>query len=227
MHKKQVYKDKKCIYRFLRGQGLKKIINLSQKIYNNMPVHPLDDKVVVEQNHTVKQDEYSNTQISLGMHSGTHIDFPAHLIENAKRTDSYELDYFIGEACLIDAFGEKVVTLKAEYKDKIKKYDIVLIYTGYGEYFEKEEYYGEDAPVLSLEFAEYLALNHVKMVGIDLASPDKYPYEIHKVLLSHDVLIIENLNNLEKLKGIESFAFCAMPLCIDAEASITRAIAII
>ncbi len=206
---------------------LDKIINLSQKIYNNMPVHPLDDKVVVEQNHTVGKEGYANTQISLGMHSGTHIDFPSHLIENAKRTDSYELDYFIGKACLIDAFGENVITLKAEHKDKIEKYDIVLIYTGYGKYFEKEEYYGEDAPVLSVEFAKYLVKNHVKMVGMDLPSPDRYPYDIHKILLSHDVLIIENLNNLEKLKGIESFMFCAMPLCIDAEASITRGIAII
>ena len=65
------------------------------------------------------------------------------------------------------------------------------------------------------------------MVGMDLSSPDKYPYDIHKLLLNSDILIIENLTNLDKLLGIGKFNFCAMPLNIDAEASIARAVAII
>ncbi len=206
---------------------MKKIIDLSQRIYNNMPVHPYDEEAVVERNRDLAADKYTNTQVSLGMHVGTHIDAPAHLIENGKGIESYDLAHFMGKACVIDVFGEKIILLKEAYKDKIRSCDIVLLYTGYGDYFEKEEYYSENAPVLSKEFAEYIVKKQIKMVGMDLPSPDRYPYEVHKILLDNDVLIIENLNNLQKLLDIKHFSFCAMPICIDAEASITRAIAIV
>lgn len=211
----------------MRNWILKKIIDLSQKIYNNMPVHPYDEKAVVEQNRFINKDKYSNTQVSMGMHVGSHIDAPRHLIDDGKRIDQYDLSHFMGRACVIDVFGEKIIQLKEEYKDRIRSNEIILLYTGYGDYFEKSEYYSENAPVLSKEFAEYLVKKQIKIVGMDLPSPDRYPFEVHKILLSNDVLIIENLNNLQKLLDTKHFMFYAMPLNIDAEASITRAIAVI
>jgi len=206
---------------------MKKIVDLSQKIYNNMPVHPYDEKAVVEKNRFIKNDNYSNTQVSVGMHVGTHIDAPCHLIDDGKRIDQYELSHFIGKGIVIDVFGEKIIQLKEEYKDRIRSSQIVLLYTGYGDYFKKAEYYSENAPVLSKEFAEYLVKKQIKIVGMDLPSPDRYPFEVHKILLSNDVLIIENLDNLQKLLDKKHFMFYAMPLNIDAEASLTRAIAVI
>ena len=206
---------------------MKKIIDLSQKIYNNMPVHPYDEAAVVVQSRFIKEDKYNNTQVSMGMHIGTHIDAPNHLIEDGKKIQTYDLVHFMGKSCVIDVFGEKIIQLKEEYKDKIKNHDIVLLYTGYGDYFNKKEYYSENAPVLSKEFAEYLVKKQIKMVGMDLPSPDRYPFDVHKVLLENDVLIIENLTNLNKLLDVKHFVFYAMPLNIDAEASITRAIAIL
>ena len=192
-----------------------------------MPVHPYDEKAIVERNRDMEKDKFINTQIYIGMHVGTHIDAPAHLIEGGKGIESYSLLRFIGDGCVIDASGLKIIGLKEEYKDKIRNSDIVLIYTGYGRYFEETEYYKEDAPIFSEEFAEYLVKEQIRMVGMDLSSPDRYPYEIHKILLNNDVLIIENLNNLQELLDIERFTFCAMPISIDAEASITRAISIV
>jgi len=204
-----------------------KIINLSQKIYNNMPVHPYDEQAAVVQNKSIKKDKYNNTKVILGMHIGTHIDAPKHLISSGKGIEEYDLSHFMGKACVIDVSNETIIELKEEYKQKICNNDVVLIYTGYGECFTKEVYYSEDVPVLTKEFAEYLSREQIKMVGIDLPSPDKYPFEIHKILLSNNVLIIENLTNLDKLLDVNNFTFSAIPLNIDAEASLTRAIAII
>lgn len=192
-----------------------------------MPVHPYDEQAAVVQNKSIKKDKYNNTKVILGMHIGTHIDAPKHLISSGKGIEEYDLSHFMGKACVIDVSNETIIELKEEYKQKICNNDVVLIYTGYGECFTKEVYYSEDVPVLTKEFAEYLSREQIKMVGIDLPSPDKYPFEIHKILLSNNVLIIENLTNLDKLLDVNNFTFSAIPLNIDAEASLTRAIAII
>lgn len=204
-----------------------KIIDLSQKIYNDMPVHPYDKDVKVIKDKTIKNDKYNNTQVYIGMHAGTHIDAPNHLIENGKTIDAYNLSQFTGKGCVIDVTNQKHIELKEEYKDIILKSEIVLLYTGYGHLFADEKYYLEDAPVLSKEFAEYLAETDIKIVGMDLPSPDRYPFDVHNILLSGDVLIAENLTNLDQLLGIDEFTFCAMPLNINADASIVRAVALV
>lgn len=204
-----------------------KIIDLSQKIHDKMPTHPYDEEVIIVKNRTINNDGYNNTQMDIGMHVGTHIDAPIHLIENGKNINEYSLDYFIGRACVIDVSGQSEIELQDVYKDKIKQSEIVLLYTGYGEIFSDEKYYSNEAPQLLQELAEYMVNSDVKMVGMDLSSPDMYPFDIHKILLNNDILIIENLTNLDKLLGLSEFTFYAMPLHIDAEASIARAVAII
>jgi kynurenine formamidase len=63
------------------------------------------------------------------------------------------------------------------------------------------------------------------MVGMDMPSPDKYPFEIHKLLFDNGIYIIENLMNLDKLLGIKKFEVIALPLKIKADSSIARVVA--
>lgn len=35
-------------------------------------------------------------------HSGTHIDYPSHLILNGKNSSDYDINYFIGESIVIE-----------------------------------------------------------------------------------------------------------------------------
>ncbi len=63
------------------------------------------------------------------------------------------------------------------------------------------------------------------MVGIDFPSVDKAPYAVHSLLLSHDILIIENLTNLEQLQHYKNIELIALPLKIDAHGSPARVIA--
>lgn len=62
-------------------------------------------------------------------------------------------------------------------------------------------------------------------IGMDMPKPDNYPFEIHKLLFNNDIFIIENLTNLDKLKGVDNFQVIAFPLRIKAEASVVRAVA--
>jgi kynurenine formamidase len=62
------------------------------------------------------------------------------------------------------------------------------------------------------------------MIGVDMCSPDHPDFPIHKLLLSHDVLIIENLTNVSVLEGKE-FKITALPLKLDIDGSPARVIA--
>jgi len=76
-----------------------------------------------------------------------------------------------------------------------------------------------------MAFCEFLIEKKIKMLGMDTPSPDRYPFLIHKFLFKNNTYILENLTNLNLLLGEENFEVIAFPLKINADSSITRAVA--
>lgn len=202
-----------------------KYLDLSYEIHNDMPVYPGDKKIKLDKTAELSKDRYELNIYSGTMHVGTHIDAPMHMTANDKYICDYSLDNFIGKGVLIDVRKEKEIKLKDEYFKQIKEKNIVLFYTGFNEKYGQEEYY-ENHPILTKELAEFLVRKKVKMVGFDMPSPDRSPYEIHSIFLNNNIFILENLTNLEKLIYEEEFLIFAQPLKIKAEGSLVRAIAV-
>lgn len=203
---------------------MSKLIDLSYEIYNKMPIYPGDIEVEIENDKKIIEDGYCNHNLKMGMHTGTHLDLPAHMLEDVRNVTDLSLDSLCGRAKLICAVGEKVIKVKEEYNKLIEKDDIVLIYTGFAKEYGSKEYY-EEHPLISEEFADFLIEKEVKILGFDMPSPDQSPFKIHNKLFANDIFILENLCNLEKLLGIESFKIFIFPLKIRAEAAPVRAAA--
>jgi len=121
--------------------------------------------------------------------------------------------------------GKKaIINYEPQYANLIKEKDIVLLYTGFDKKYGDEAYYTSH-PIIDMSFAEFLVREKIKMIGMDMPSPDRYPFQIHKYLFSNGLFILESLRNLSFLlseKDIEVFAF---PLRIKADASWVRAVA--
>ncbi len=84
----------------------------------------------------------------------------------------------------------------------------------------------ENNPVIGEKTAEELVKKKVRIVGMDMPSPDAHPYEVHKILMRENILILENLVNLEQLNG-KRFQCYIMPLKISkADGAPCRVIAI-
>lgn len=203
---------------------MKKIIDLSQIIYDDMPVHPYDDKVRLYQDKYLDKDKYVNHKLEIGMHSGTHIDTPMHLIYDETFISEIPLDNFTGRGIMLDVRNESIISFKDEYEDMVQENDIVLLYTGHSKKFGTEEYYSS-YPVVGDDLADFFVMKKIKMLGMDLPSPDNYPFEIHKKLFRNNILIIENLTNLSELLDAKGFYITAFPLKIKAEASMARVVA--
>lgn len=199
------------------------LVDLTHSFTEQMPVYAGDAEPEIKQTAFLSSDGYNDFSLTSGMHVGTHIDAPLHFIEGGKKMSEIPVQQFFGRGRLVDARGE--MTIYAGLLDKIdlKANDIVLVLTGLSAEYRTPKYF-VNYPEVTEDFAEKLIDKGVVMLGLDTCSPDKEPYEIHKILLSKDVLIAENLTNLESLIGKE-FSVIALPLKIDAEAGLARILA--
>ncbi|NLY47938.1 MAG: cyclase family protein [Clostridiales bacterium] len=205
---------------------MKKYIDLSRSIVNDMPVYPYDDKVRLFQDKFLDKDKYVNHRLEIGMHSGTHIDTPMHMTESSAFIGDMPLERFAGRGVLLDARNERIIKYKDFYSDMVGKDDIVLVYTGHGDLYGTGEYF-TDQPVIDEGLADFFVEKKIKMLGVDMPSPDNYPFIVHKKLFSANILIIENLTNLSELIGVKAFEVIAFPLKVRAEASMARVAACI
>ncbi|USS41711.1 cyclase family protein [Thermococcus aggregans] len=186
------------------------IVDLTLELSEETTVYPGDPRVEIRKWTAIEKDGYYTNALFLGEHSGTHVDAPAHFIPGGKTIDEIPLERFIGKGVVLD-----VSSLNENIKpqDITKSAEVVLFYTGGREVY------------LSEEGAKYLVELGVKVVGID--APTIGDSSTHKVLLSNEVVIFENLTNLQKLIGKE-FTFFGVPLKIkNGSGSPVRAFAII
>jgi kynurenine formamidase len=203
-----------------------RVIDLSQTMIGQMQVYPGDQPPVLIQTHSLTNDHYTNHKLTTGMHAGTHIDGPWHMVGDRFFLSNMPSGHFIGKGCVIDIRNETVFNDCQKVKEIIQDCSIVLFYTGYGELFGSEKYLS-DYPVIANEVAEVMVNLGVKMMGIDAFSPDNAPYPVHKTLLGNNVLIAENLVNLHLLINEPHFEVIALPLKIEADSAPARIIAII
>jgi kynurenine formamidase len=200
-------------------------IDLTHRLNNDTPVYPGDAEIKISSADTIEQNGYLGHNLQLGTHSGTHIDAPAHMITGGKTLDKFGIDTFVGRGCYI-FLQDRKFTLEAVQNADIKSGDIVIFDTQYSYHFKKPEYF-TDYPVMSEEVALYLVEKGVKMVGLDTCSADNQAdFPVHKILLSSDILIIENLTNIEQLTD-HSFTVYALPIKLDLDGAPSRVIAVL
>jgi kynurenine formamidase len=208
----------------LKVQTKHTLIDLSHPLIDRMPVYPGDEPSRLEKIKDFTRDGFNNFRFTSGMHAGTHIDGPMHMTKSDRFIDEFPLERFIGTGCFLNAVGMNAIACTPEFTSTIIPESIVLIYTGFGKQFGSEEYF-HDYPVISIELAQFLVEQRIKMVCLDSPSPDRFPYDVHKLLLKNSVLIAENLTGMEKLLTVKKFEIIALPLRIHADSSPTRIVA--
>jgi len=226
-----------------------RIVDLTQEIYQGMPVYPGHLKTVIW-THLSHEEcrrqlgtnfSYETRGILLCDHGPTHIDAVSHLSRDpdAESIEHLALEKCITEAICLDVsdmpqrtqFGaDKIKEELKRWGLEIREGDTVLFHTGqYERYYGKPEYMTE-YPGLNREATEFIIDKGCVNFGVDSASPDMWhdkSYPCHSVCAQRSVTHIENLCNLDKLVGLR-FTFIGLPLKIrDGTGSPIRAVAIV
>ncbi len=200
-----------------------KYIDLTHTITSNIAVSPFDKNVRMKQVKQLDIDSYNDTEITTTMHIGTHIDAPSHVMDSEVYISDYPVEKFIGKGVLLDFENQKNISLRKLDQKKIKQDSIVVIYTNMDKKIGTDEYY-YDHPKLTKEFCDYLVSKQIKILALDFFSPESMPLDIHKKLLSNDILIVENLKDVHLLKD-KDFIMHVIPIKIKTEGAFIRAYA--
>lgn len=209
-----------------------KVIDLSHLIFEDMMVYPGTEKPNIEPRYNIEEDGFRETKISMFSHVGTHIDSPAHMIEDGKFLNEFQASKFIGTAMVLNFSDQGIKGIELEeikaYENKIRSVDFVILNTGWHKYWGRSKYF-EKYPVLSEESASWLSKLNLKGIGVDAISVDAMDskdFYAHNTFLQSEFIIIENLTNLGDIEE-EIFTLSVLPLKYNgADGSPVRAVAI-
>ena len=177
--------------------------DVTATISNEIAVFPGDPPF----RETLLQDEgFVLKEFCFCNHTGTHIDFPKHVFSEGKTSSDYTLNDLCGEAIVIETGSESEILFSEIQVEDFRQNDIVFFKTRNSQIHKN--IYTEDFVSLSQEAAQFCIDQKIKIIGIDYLSVDAVKntnLPIHRLLLSHGVLIVENLD-LSKVKAGRYFA---------------------
>ncbi|MGD9808039.1 MAG: cyclase family protein [Deferribacterales bacterium] len=208
-----------------------KMIDLTHMIQENMPVYPGTKPPEIKVETTIGKNGFEERLITMFSHTGTHMDTPCHIMEGGRSLSDYDISDFTGRGVLIDVRGMEIVSLSyiKSYEAELKGADFAVLMSGWSKRWGDDRYF-TNYPVLSEEASLFLAKSGLKGICVDMISVDPVDtvdFGNHKIFFGHEMLIVENLANLDKLEGKE-FAISCLPLNIErGDGSPVRAFAII
>lgn len=146
-----------------------KLIDLTQPLFDGMPVYPGDPEVRIQEIHTIQKQGWNLRNITFTTHIGTHVNVPYHMVQDGKTLDDIPLDSFMGKAVIytpgMEFYGETGVIFRDQNINK--------------------------------EMTSHMIKTPPKFIGVSAAH--EFDIEIEKELLKHNIVSYENLANTELL----------------------------
>ncbi len=191
-------------------------VDISVSLETGMVHWPSDPEVSIGRTSDMDRgDKNTMSMISMGAHTGTHIDAPLHFVRNGIGIDQMPLDIMAGTCRVIEAHDPesiKVVELEGHH---IRRGERILFKTKNSSCAWHKADFIEDFVYISTEAARYLTERGVILIGIDYLSVGGFKRngtEVHQALLGAGIWIVEGLD-LSKVSGGEYDLVC-LPLKI-------------
>lgn len=208
-----------------------RLVDLTQEIYQGMPVFPLHQKTMIFPNISHEQSkaqigfEFATNNLLINEHGPTHSDATYEYDPQGQYIDEMPLEYFYGPALCLDLshISPDDYITPDDLKSAVEKTgqvlqegDIVLLYTGhYNRAYGTDEWLTRYTG-LNYEGAKWLAQQGVVNIGIDapaIDNPMDPLFSGHLVCREYQMTNTENLCNLDQVAG-KRFLYFGLPLRI-------------
>jgi arylformamidase len=190
-----------------------RVIDISVANGPTQHVYPGDPPPRIEQAKAIRAGDVCNVSLlTMGSHTGTHVDAPYHFIDGGARLGEVALERMVGEALVVDLRGRAAVDAAALDSASLRTGDILLCRTDNSWRWEKAEFQ-RDFVYLTLDAAGLLVERGIRAVGIDYLSIEQFgssDFPVHHRLLGAGVFVIEGLD----LRAVEPgrYTLVCLPL---------------
>tara|TARA_B100000029_G_scaffold135909_1_gene130469 strand:- start:676 stop:1284 length:609 start_codon:yes stop_codon:yes gene_type:complete len=185
----------------VRIKYLVKYIDITRTIKPDMETYPGDPFVqVISETHNETGDPIIS-KLSLGSHTGTHIDAPFHVIRNGDSIAGFPLQLSEGKALVIKS-DEPL----AKIKEGIE-------YNGIQFLIFKKSYETQQFPLITCLLAKEFKELGIELIGTDLLSIDDESTKSflnHKNILSQKIWVVESLELSSTISGIYRYMLLPM-----------------
>lgn len=199
-----------------------KFYDVSLQVTEGMIVYPGNPSPSIKRYSSIPKDKTNESLITLGTHTGTHVDSMLHIQNDAGGVDDLPLDSFYGKCKVLDLTEIKAEIHREDLEGhSIKKGDIILLKTknSAGGYNKFRKGYVH----VKLDAAEHLVESGVKTLGFDYLSVKRpgTDSEVHETLIKN-LTLFEGLN----LAGVPEgeYTFIGLPLRIKCDGAPARVI---
>jgi arylformamidase len=192
------------------------IYDVSVPLSAATPTYPGDPGIEIKQWLRLENGDAANVSlINFGLHSGTHVDAPAHFIADGARVDSLPLTSLVGAAEVVEVADDiRVIDEDFVAANCASGVQRILFKTRNSDFWNHEGFRA-DYTYIDPAAARALAASGIKLVGIDYLSVEQFQsekFETHLALLASGVVILEGLD-LRAVAGGVYELFC-LPLKI-------------
>jgi len=186
-----------------------KIIDISWPLERGMAIYPGNPPF------RVKPYKYKSSvmaEVSMGNHTGTHVDAPRHALKKGKTIERAGIEAMVGPCRVLDmTHVKKAISASDLQAARIRKGERILVKTknskrGFKKFYNNYIYLDGDA-------AEFLAQKQIGLFGTDYISikqKGSSDNRAHTELLKRGIVIFEGLNLSRVKPGV--YYFIGLPL---------------
>jgi len=172
-------------------------IDITVPLRTGMVHWPMDTPIEIERTLDLERgDGYTLSKITMGTHSGTHMDAPRHFIKGGRGIDDLPLDVASGRARVIEIKDPESVKADELRQYRIRRGERILLKTRNSASVWKTNEFVEDFVYLTHGAADLLAERGVTLLGVDylsVGSPQDGEY-VHRRLLGAGVWLLEGID---------------------------------
>ena len=192
-----------------------RVYDVTVPLTPGMPTYPGDPAFELEVVRTIAEHRYGLSRITLGTHTGTHVDAPAHFVVGGATVDTLPVEILLGKARVVELPSrERVDRADLEALDLRDDLRVLLKTRMSGQILKTA--YQEDHVYVTVDAARYLAQAGIKLVGFDYLSIDRFgsaDFPAHQILLGAGVVVVEGLDLSEVEPG--EYDMDCLPLRLD------------
>ena len=207
---------------YLEMNKMVKFYDVSLPIKESMIVYPGNPEPLIRRYLSIPQNKVNESLITLGSHTGTHVDSKLHIQKDADGVEVIPLESLYGKCKMLDLTHVESEIHRGDLEGyQLQEGDIILLKTKNSEMGYEE--FRKDYVHVKLDAAEYLVEAGVKTLGCDYLSVKKFggDDEVHRVLINN-LTLFEGLNLAEVPEG--EYIFIGLPLRISCDGSPARVI---